>query len=173
MLSVVEADPAVPLDEHRLGRIHELRCGQPFDDFVGVVAFIALDLGEDSPCQALKDLHGRVPKVIAHLELGSSVGPLPADLEVAVCRELCGCIASEVVSDLLEGLVQYLICCSHFLQLLFFRGFSEPRNEKRARGLCGRGERLIVQKSTRMNESEPQDTITPLAIRGGVNDKPR
>ena len=96
-----------------------------------------------------------------------------ADLEVAVCSELCGCVASEVVSDLLEGLVQYLICCSHFLQLLFFGGFSEPRNGKEARGLCGRGERLVVQKSIRMNESEPQDTITPLAIRGGVKGSPR
>lgn len=132
MLSVVEADPAVPLDEHRLDRVNELRCGQPLDDLVGVAAFISLDLGEDRLCQALEDLHRRVPEVIAHLELCPSVGPLPADLEVAVCRELCGCVASEVVSDLLEGLVKYLICCSHFLQLLFLSGFT-PRNEGKMR----------------------------------------
>lgn len=65
VLSVVEADPAVPLNEHRLDPVHELRCGQSFDDLVGVAAFIALDLGEYRPCQALKDLHGRVFEVIA------------------------------------------------------------------------------------------------------------
>ena len=130
VLPFFEADPVVPLDERRLESVHELRCGQPLDDRLGVSGLLPLDLLEDRSGEVLQDLLGRFAQVVRHLERRPGVGSLPADPEVAVLLELRRCLDSEFVSDLLEGLIHFVLCCRHFLQLLFFGGFPNPGTEK-------------------------------------------